>query len=104
MHLDAAGNFTFSPKGSRYYIFAAAWTYDPESLAHELTRLRFRLLKKGKDLQGFHAAPDKQRIRDLEPKERMIADGNWRFAGLLVEKPKVNPSVREPEILPEVRR
>ena len=31
--LDEAGNLNFSPRGSKYYVFAAAWTYDPAPLA-----------------------------------------------------------------------
>jgi hypothetical protein len=44
---DESGNLTFKPTGSKYYVFTAAWTYDPAPLANDLTGLRFALLKQG---------------------------------------------------------
>jgi hypothetical protein len=45
IHTDESGNFDFSPKGSRYYVFAAAWTYHPAALAANLSALRFEQIK-----------------------------------------------------------
>ena len=64
VHLDESGNLSFTPNGTKHFIFAAAWTYDPRPLADELTALRFRLLKSGVDVHTFHAAEDQQRNRD----------------------------------------
>lgn len=95
--IDEAGNFTFSPKGSRFYVFGVAWTFDPEPLAAEITRLRFSLLKQGVDLQAFHASTDAQKNRDAFVQLITKTATKWRFAGLVVEKAKVNPSIRRPE-------
>lgn len=65
IHLDEAGNLEFSPKGSRYFVFAASWTYEPEALAAALTQLRFSLLRDGHDLDSFHATEDKQSHRNV---------------------------------------
>ena len=64
IHLDESGDFRFTPKGSKYYVFAAVWTFQPRELATSVTNLRFSLLKQGHNLPCFHAAPDQQRNRD----------------------------------------
>jgi len=94
--IDEAGNFAFSPKGSRVHVFGVAWTFDPEPLATEITRLRFSLLKRGIDLQAFHASTDEQKNRNAFV-QAIATIGKWKFAGLVVEKAKVNPSIRRPE-------
>ncbi len=94
--LDEGGDLNFNPKGSRFYTFAAAWTYDPHPLATELTRLRFGLLKAGHDIPAFHAAQDTLAHRDQVMRALLAASG-WNFAAMVVEKRKINPSVQRPE-------
>lgn len=95
VHLDESGDLSFRPTGTRYYVFAAAWTYDPAPLARELTALRFSLLKRGHNIEAFHAAEDKQAHRDAVV-ELLRQHEAWRFAALVVEKAKVYPTLREP--------
>lgn len=94
--LDEGGDLNFAAKGSKFYTFAAAWTYDPSPLATSLTSLRFRLLKAGDDIPSFHATEDKQAHRN-EVVTGLIGDTNWHFVAIVVEKRKVNPSIRQPE-------
>ena len=95
VHVDESGDFNFSPKGTRYYVFAAAWTYDPAPLAHALTTLRFQLLKGGHDVPSFHATRDRQTNRNSFV--HLLADHDgWRYAAAVVEKAKVYPELREP--------
>ena len=94
VYLDEAGDFNFRPNGSPYYVFAVAWTMDPSPLAHDLARLRYALLKQGHDLTSFHASEDKQRHRDAVV-EVLRRHANWRFAAVVVDKGKVNPSIRD---------
>ena len=94
VYLDESGNFDFSPRGSRTYAFAVAWTYDPAPMAQDLTSLRFRLLKEGQDLQSFHATEDRQANRDAVV-EVLRRHGTWQFAALIVDKAKVYPPIRE---------
>ena len=93
--LDESGDFNFSPSGSKYYVFATSWTYEPAPLARALTDLRFSLLKQGQNIQAFHATEDKQQHRD-EVVTVLRAHLNWRFAAIVVEKAKVNPTIRDP--------
>lgn len=92
--LDESGDLRFTPKGSKYYIFAVAWTFDPRPLAHDLGDLRYSLLKQGHDLHSFHATEDRQPNRDAVV-AKLLAHNGWQFAGLVVEKAKVNPTIRE---------
>jgi hypothetical protein len=95
VHLDESGNFNFNPAGSKYYVFTAAWTYDPAPIAHALTTLRFGLLKQGHNLTHFHASEDKQVNRDAVV-ATLARLPDWNFAAVVIEKAKVNPSIREP--------
>jgi hypothetical protein len=91
--LDESGDLHFTPKGSTYYVFTAAWTYDPAPLASDLTNLRFGLIKAGHDLDSFHACEDQQANRDLVV-TTLLEHRAWNFASIVVEKRKVNPTIR----------
>ena len=69
VHLDESGNLGFNVKATRHYVFAVAWTYDPASLAAELTEIRFALLKNGHNISVFHAAEEKQIYRHFSQRE-----------------------------------
>ena len=94
LYLDEAGDFNFSPTGSKYYIFTVAWTTDPSPMARDLARLRFSLLKQGHDIASFHATEDKQVHRNAVVNV-LLQHSNWWYAALVVEKSKVNPTLRE---------
>ena len=98
VHLDESGDFNFSPTGSRYYIFACAWTYEPAAMANELAALRFSLVKQGhgERLSGFHACEDPQPRRE-RVLEVLAQHKTWNFASIVVTKRRVNPVLYEPE-------
>src|SRR5574337_604537 len=100
VHVDESGDFNFSPSGTRYYVFAAAWTYNPSPLAADLTRLRFGLVKAGysqdgQDLAAFHAREDPAPRRDAVI-AALLAHAGWNFASIVVDKPRVNPVLYDP--------
>lgn len=95
IHIDEAGNFDFSPRGSRYYVFAVAWTYDPSPLARGLEAVRFGLLKTGIDVCHLHAAEDAQATRDQVVKV-LAGHAEWLFASVVVQKNKVFEPLRDP--------
>lgn len=95
--IDEAGDFSFKPNRSKYLILTAAFTYNPRPLATELTSLRFLLMKEGHDLQSFHCCEDKQAHRDSVV-TRLMADNEWSFASIVVDKRKVNPVLHRPEV------
>jgi len=98
IHTDESGNFDFSPKGSRYYVFAAAWTYYPAALAAGLTALRFEQIKNGhgESLSSFHACEDSPWLRDRVI-SKILTYAPWSFAAIVVQKAKVNPSIYDPQ-------
>jgi hypothetical protein len=102
IHVDESGNFVFSPKGSRFYIFTTAWTYNPGPLAASLSNMRFQLIKDGyfrpgviDDLCGFHACNDPKPRRDTFI-QKIIQHRDWNFASLVIEKNHVNPVLYDP--------
>lgn len=98
VHLDESGDLNFSPEGSRYFVFAAAWTYDPAPLANDLAALRFKLVKQGhgEHLSGFHAREDAHPKRDLVFGV-LMKHLTWNFASIVVDKRRVNPVLYDPE-------
>jgi hypothetical protein len=98
IHTDESGNFDFSPKGSRYYVFAAAWTYHPAALAANLSALRLEQIKAGHGefLSSFHACEDSPWLRDRVISV-LLSHTPWSFAAIVVEKAKVNPSIYDPQ-------
>ena len=96
VHLDESGDWSFNPKGSRYFVFAVAWTYNPQPLAQSLTSLRYQIIGQGTSIESFHAAPDSQITRDLVVRT-MLSHHDWSFAAVVLEKRKVNPVLREPQ-------
>jgi hypothetical protein len=99
IHVDESGEFNFSPTGSRYYIFTTAWTYNPVPLSAELTNLRYSIIKAGQGprLSSFHACEDPDPRRELVI-DTMLRHPEWNFASIVIEKRKVNPVVREPDV------
>ena len=98
IHVDESGDLNFAPKGSKFYIFTATWTYHPVPLAHNLHALRFSLIKagRGSSLSRFHACEDAQEHRD-KVVEMLSSHHFWWFAGIVVEKSKVNPVIQGPD-------
>jgi len=98
IHTDESGNYDFSQRGSRYYVFAAAWTYHPAPLAMGLTALRFEQIKAGHGefLSSFHACEDSPWLRDRVI-STLLNHASWSFAAMVVEKAKVNPTIYDPQ-------
>lgn len=95
IHLDESGDWGFHPKGSKYLILAAAWTFDPKPLAGALSDLRFSLVRTGIDIESFHASHDKQSTRDAVV-AILAANPAWWFGAVVLEKCKVNPALHDP--------
>lgn len=102
VHLDESGDYSFTPRGSRYYVLAVTWTYTPTPLAADLSALRFQLIKAGyprdgRDLVAFHARNDPAPRRDAVIGVLLNHSG-WNFAAIVIDKPRVNPVLCEPEV------
>ena len=62
--LDEAGNFDFSLSGTPYFILGSLTKERPFHAYQELTELKYDLIEKGTDVEYFHAAEDRQEVRN----------------------------------------
>lgn len=93
--IDESGNFDFSPTGTKYFSISAISTLDPLG-KEELEKIKYDLIKKGIDIEYFHASEDEQFVRNrvynfIESLEDVEIDS------VIVQKNKANPSLYIPE-------
>lgn len=90
---DEAGNFDFSPSGSRYYIITTL-TLDSCDVGHDLIDLRRQLSWEQVPLGArLHATDDKQAVRDRV--FALLQDRDFRVDATIYDKRKVSPHHRE---------
>ena len=92
--LDESGNLDFSCNGTHYYCFGALSTRDPRPLNQALTDLRYDMLDEGLELERFHAAEDRQAVRD-RVFETLIRVGGFDFDAIIIEKRKASPVLHD---------
>ena len=93
--LDEAGNFDFSSSGSPYFILGSLTKQRPFLAYQELTELKYDLIEHGTDVEYFHAAEDRQEVRNRV--FRIIAQ---RLEGCtvdatIIEKLKTDPDIHD---------
>jgi Protein of unknown function (DUF3800) len=95
LFFDESGNLDFSPNGSRHFCFGVLSLRDPGPLTTALTRLRYSLLEEGLELEYFHAAEDRQAVRN-----RVFAAlaevGGFELDLLVADKQAMHPELRNP--------
>jgi hypothetical protein len=89
--IDESGNFDFSPNGTKYFVLSAVSTLSPLG-KERLEEIKYELMKNGINLEYFHAAEDKQIVRNqvysfIERLEDIEIDS------IIVQKNKTNPSL-----------
>ena len=84
--LDEGGNFDFSPKGTNHFTFTSVAKERPFELHRQLSELKYDLLEEGTQIEYFHAAEDRQAVRDrvLEIIEKNL--DSLRIDSLIVKK------------------
>jgi hypothetical protein len=95
LFFDESGNLHFAPGGSKYYFFGALTTRTPVALSHSLSELRYELLAQGVELERFHAAEDRQAVRD-RVFDIIRAESGIEFDVVVIEKAKANPVLHDP--------
>jgi len=95
--LDEAGNFDFSPGGTKYFILSAVSKERPFRAYQEMTELKYNLVESGKDIEYFHASEDAQAVRNevFGIIQRNLS--GVRLDSLIVEKRKIDPALRPEE-------
>ena len=89
--IDESGNFDFSPEGTKYFVLSAVSTLNPLG-KEKLEKIKYDLMENEIDLEYFHAAEDKQSVRDLVYSfiENMK---DIEIDSVIVQKNKTNPSL-----------
>lgn len=95
--LDEAGNFDFTPTGTKYFLFGAVVKERPFSAYKDLTELKYDLVEIGTDIEYFHASENAQPVRNrvFEIIQRNLA--GIRVDSLVIEKGKTAPELRAVE-------
>ncbi len=95
MYFDEAGNFDFSPSGSRYFIMVAVVSRRPFSPHGELLDIKYSCLEADLDISRFHATEDKQWVRDkvFAAIARHLDD--IEIYAVVIRKNRANPTLRE---------
>jgi hypothetical protein len=62
--LDEGGNFDFSAEGTHYFTLTGVTAQRPFAIDTALSKPKYELIEGGMNLQSFHAAEDKQRVRE----------------------------------------
>ncbi len=98
LFVDEAGNFDFSPNGTKFFILNVLSTLDPFELATSLLKLRYDLIKEntcGTHLEEegfFHASEDTQAVRDKVFDILANPSQTIRVDSIISQKNKLNPA------------
>jgi len=62
--LDEGGNFDFTPSGTKYFTITSISKTRPFRIAPILDHLKYDPIETGINIEYFHAAEDRQAVRD----------------------------------------
>jgi hypothetical protein len=95
LFLDEAGDFDFSPGGSKYFMMASVTRERPFGDYSNFIDLKYGLVEQGMDIEYFHASEDRQAVRDqvFDIIQRNLT--GMRIDAVIVEKRKSDPALRE---------
>jgi len=91
--IDVSGNYDFSPAGTMSIVITSTVCSDINPGVLELYAVKHEVIDQGIDIEYFHAAEDRQPVRD---RIFNVISGlkNIRIDSIIVEKSKVDPSLR----------
>lgn len=92
--LDEAGDFNFSGTGTKFFTLTTITDTRPFPWDVPLISLKYDLIELGLDIEYFHAAEDRQAVRNQV--FAIISNNltNFRIDSLIVEKRKTGPSLQ----------
>lgn len=95
--IDESGDFNFSPNGTKYFTLTALSAVRPFPWEGPLTALKYDLLETRLNLEYFHAAEDRQQVRNqvFEIIGQHLAHS--RLDSVIVEKRKTGPELQSLE-------
>jgi len=92
--LDEGGNLDFSPSGTHYFTLTCVTGKRPFLWDAAFPSLKHDLIEEGLDIEYFHAAEDRQRVRDQVFPLIEACLSSMRIDSLIVEKRKTGPSLQ----------
>jgi Protein of unknown function (DUF3800) len=97
LFLDEGGNLDFSKNGTKYFVLSSLAKERPFYAGKELVELKYDLVELGTNLEYFHAAEDRQAVRNAV--FAIIAKylEGVRVDSLIVEKRKTGPALQPVE-------
>ena len=93
--LDESGNFDFSRGGSPYFVLGCVIMKRPFEAYHELIHLRYDLIEEGFGLEEFHAAEDRQAVRNRVFQIIENHLDSLSIHALIIEKAKTAPALHD---------
>lgn len=97
--LDEGGNLDFSAHGTHYLSLSSVSTVRPFGFEPPLIELRYDLIESGLDMPRFHAAEDRQAVRDKVFQSILAHDGHIRVDSIIVDKTHLPFDMRNVEHL-----
>jgi len=97
LFIDEAGNFDFSPKGTKYFVLTGMSTFQPVEERDKILSLRYELLADGTDQEFFHATEDKQIVRDKFFEIITTLKDDIEVHTVIAQKNKTNPVLYKEE-------
>ena len=91
--IDVSGNYDFSATGTKYVVLTSLMCTDINPGILDLYELKHVLIDQGADIAYFHAAEDKQIVRD-KVFDIIARLKHLRIDSVVVEKRKTGPSLR----------
>ena len=95
--LDEAGDFNFSATGTKFFTLTTITKTRPFSWDAPLISLKYDLIEVGLDIEYFHAAEDRQAVRDRVFAIITSNLTNLRIDSLIIEKRKTGPALQKLE-------
>jgi len=99
LYFDEAGNFDFSLNGTGVFVMTCVVMRRPFTFQPPLLDVKYDCLEQGLNLEYFHAAEDRQVVRN-EVFEVVAGHlGDMQAHVIVVRKNRVHPSQRAPHVL-----
>lgn len=95
--LDESGDFNFSATGSRYFTITAVSATRPFPWESPLVDLHYDLIEGGLDIEYFHAAEDRQAVRNQVFPLICKHIAGLRLDSVVIEKRKTMPYLQRME-------
>jgi hypothetical protein len=94
--IDESGNFDFTVKGTKYFVFSCITKERPFMISESLDELKFDLIENGLNIEYFHATEDKKYVRNKVYDIICRSKNQFEINSLIVEKRKTHPKLQDP--------